>query len=222
MGAAMRTTVFGALAMAAAAGVPAVSAGAQTTGANGQSSAIYVAHLQPMNSSITGRKATGEARFTVKGNTLTITVNMQGVPPGMMHWQHFHGFKDNRDATCPTQAADANHDGIIDLIETGPTSSETMVPFNGDPAAMQVASNTYPKASAKGAYEYHATVSLKAMDAGFAKAFGDRNLDLDRRVVFIHGVPPATKLPASVASLGTIPAQVTLPIACGKIERVAH
>ena len=34
----------------------------------------------------------------------------------MMHLQHFHGFKDNRDATCPTEAADVNHDGIIDLI----------------------------------------------------------------------------------------------------------
>jgi hypothetical protein len=47
-------------------------------------------------------------------------------------------------------------------------------------------------------------------------------LDLDRRVVFIHGVPAATALPASVQSLGTVPAQVTLPIACGKIGRVAQ
>jgi hypothetical protein len=30
-------------------------------------------------------------------------------------------------------------------------------------------------------------------------------------------VPPTTTLPASVASLGKIPAQVTVPIACGKI-----
>ena len=36
----------------------------------------------------------------------------------------------------------------------------------------------------------------------------------------MHGVPLATKLPSSVASLGTIPAQVTLPIACGKITRL--
>ena len=32
------------------------------------------------------------------------------------------------------------------------------------------------------------------------------------------GVAPATTLPESVASLGTVPAQVTLPIACGRIE----
>ena len=35
----------------------------------------------------------------------------------------------------------------------------------------------------------------------------------------MHGVPSATTLPASVDSLGTIPAQVTLPIACGRITR---
>jgi hypothetical protein len=35
--------------------------------------------------------------------------------------------------------------------------------------------------------------------------------------VFIHGVPSTTTLPASAASLGKIPAQVTVPIACGKI-----
>jgi hypothetical protein len=33
-------------------------------------------------------------------------------------------------------------------------------------------------------------------------------------------VPESTILPASVASLDDIPAQVTLPIACGKIEKV--
>ncbi|MGH8396758.1 MAG: hypothetical protein ACRETA_00745 [Gammaproteobacteria bacterium] len=175
-----------------------------------------------MNSNVTGHKATGEARFTISGDTLTIRIKMHGVPPNVEHWQHFHGFKNDAAATCPTAAADVNHDGIIDLIETEPTSGTTMVPFNADPAAMQVASDTYPKASAHGSYEYKTTVSLKALQAAFAKAFDGQPLDLDRRVIFIHGVPATTKLPASVASLGTIPAQVTLPIACGKIERVSR
>lgn len=49
------------------------------------------------------------------------------------------------------------------------------------------------------------------------QAFDGSNLDLDRRVVLIHGT--ANTLAGSVASLGPIPAQVTLPIACGTIER---
>ena len=196
-------------------------ADAQAPDATDKSMAIYVASLHPMNTKVTGRETTGEARFAIMGNTLMISVNVHGAPADTEHWQHFHGFKDNRDAVCPTEAADANHDGIIDLIETEPASGTTMVPLNDDPVGMKVATNTYPKASADGSFQYQKAVSLRALKAAFAKAFGDRELDLDRRVVFIHGVPSATDLPASVASLGTIPAQVTLPIACGKIERVA-
>ncbi|MGH7043846.1 MAG: hypothetical protein ACREFY_17200 [Acetobacteraceae bacterium] len=193
-------------------------AGAQTSRGNGRQ--VYTARLLPMNTSVTGRKATGEARFTVSGNTLTISIAMRGVSPSMVHWQHFHGFKDNKAASCPTEAADVNHDGIIDLIETESTAGTTMVPFDSNPAGMDIAHGTYPKATKHGTYAYRKTVSLKALQTAFAKAFDDQKLDLDHRVVFIHGVPATAKLPSSVASLGPIPAQVTLPIACGKIERV--
>ena len=175
-----------------------------------------------MNTKVTGLETAGEARFSVKGDSLTITISAQKLPPDMVHWQHFHGFKDNRAATCPTEAADVNHDGIIDLIETEPTSGTTMVPFDEDPVAMDIGGGTYPKAGADGTFKYQKTVSLKDLDAAFTKAFGDKGIDLDRRVVFIHGILPSTKLPASAASLGTIPAQVTLPIACGEIKRVQH
>ena len=99
---------------------------------------------------------------------------------------------------CPTEAADVNHDGIIDLIETEPAAGTTMVPFDDDPVAMDIGGGTYPKAGADGTFQYQKTVSLKALDAAFAKAFGDKELDLDRRVVFVHGILESTELPASV------------------------
>jgi hypothetical protein len=132
---------------------------------------VYVAKLHPVNAKVTGLETTGEARFSVNGDTLTITVSAQKLPPDVVHWQHFHGFKDSRAAACPTEAADVNHDGIIDLIETEPTAGTTMVSFDEDPVAMDIGGGTYPKAGA-------------------------------------------------VASLGTVPARVTLPIACGEIRRV--
>lgn len=199
--------------------VLAVPATAQAPRGNGQSEAVYVAQLHPMNSKVTKLQTTGEARFTVAGDSLTISVHVENAPAGVTHWQHFHGFKDDRNASCPTGAADANKDGIIDLIETEPPSGTTMVPFIDDPASMNVAEGKYPKASAAGDYEYRTAVSLAALDAAFGKAFPGSKLDLDRRVVFIHGVSSSTALPASVASLGPIPSQVTLPIACGTIER---
>lgn len=196
------------------------ASGALAADPGSHSQSVYVAHLRPVNSKVTGLQTTGEARFLVIGDKLTISVTADGLPPDLVHWQHFHGFADNRAASCPSAAADANDDGIIDLIETEPAAGTTMVPFTDDPVAMDVAHGTYPKASAAGTYTYRQTVSLSALTAAFAKAFNDPRLDLDRRVVFIHGVVATTKLPASVASLGPIPAEVTLPIACGRIERV--
>lgn len=207
--------IAGALLVAAgAAGLPA-AASAQDK----QSNAVYAAHLSALNMTETGSAATGEARFTVKGDSLTIAVNASGLPKDITHWQHFHGFIDGRQSACPGKSADVNGDGIIDVVETGAAAGTTMVPFSGDPVSMDVPHGTYPQASPKGTLEYKETVSLTALQAAFEKAFDGQKLDLDRRVVFIHGIPDASKLPASVASLGPIPAQVTLPIACGRITR---
>jgi hypothetical protein len=168
---------------------------------------------------VTGSSATGEVRFTIRGDSLTILVNASGLPNDIEHWQHFHGFADGRQAVCPTVAADANHDGIIDVVETGTSAGTTMVPFSGDPVSMDVPHGVYPRASAAGALQYKETVSLSALQAAFSKAFPGQELDLDRRVVFIHGIAATNTLKASVASLGPIPAHVTLPIACGKVTR---
>jgi len=184
------------------------------------SRSVYVAHLHPMNNKVTGLQTTGEARFSIVGDQLTISLKARGLPPNIIHWQHFHGFADNRAASCPGAAADVNGDGIIDLIETGPAAGTTMVPFTDNPVAMDIAHGTYPQASANGTYTYRQTVSLKDLTAAFSKTFNDPALDLDRRVIFIHGVVNTSQLPATVASLGPIPASVTLPIACGRIERV--
>lgn len=182
--------------------------------------AVYVAQLNALNSSVTGSETTGEAKFEVHGDQLTISVQVTGAPPGITHWQHFHGFTDSRAAACATQDDDVNADGIVDLIETEKASGTTMVPFDNAPAAMDVAHGSYPQASADGSYTYSQTVSLSELSAAFDKAFPGQQIDLDRRVVYIHGVPEDTQLPATVASLGPIPASVTLPIACGVIARV--
>lgn len=194
----------------------------QAASSNNISKAAYVANLQPMNATLTHHETMGTAKFEISGDKLTISVMVKDASPNIIHWQHFHGFKGDLAASCATQAADTNGDGIVDLVETELASGTTMVPFDDAPSAMDVAHGVYPKASAKGTYEYRKVVSLKALTAAFAKAFDGQQLDLDKRVVMIHGVPADTKLPATVKSLGPIPAHVTLPIACGKIERVGR
>ena len=180
----------------------------------------YKAELSPLNSKTAGSEARGEATFTISGDQLTIHVSAKGVSPNMRHLRHLHGFaKGDRKAKCPAARNDKDGDGIIDLIETEPVAGTTMVPFHDDPVSMEIVKDTYPAAGADGSYSYEKTISLKALKDVFAAKFPGQQLALDRRVVFLHGVPASTKLPATVASLDGIPAQVTLPIACGEIKK---
>lgn len=182
--------------------------------------ASYVANLQGLNSNVTHMTTTAQAKFIVTKDSLFVIIDAKGVAPGIQHWQHFHGFADGKSASCAEQSNDKNSDGIIDVVETETTSGKTMVPFNDKPAEMNVGSNTYPKAGSDSTYHYEVSIPLAQLKASFAKAFGDSSLNLDKRVLYIHGVPSDTKLPSTVASLGDIPAYVTLPIACGKIEKI--
>jgi hypothetical protein len=213
-----RTTTIAALvsaAIAATALIVAPGAGAK----DGQ--VIYEATLAPLNATVAKSSTTGTARFTIAGDKLTIAIDVKGAPPGMEHLQHFHGFaRGTGNAKCPTEKDDSNMDGIIDIVETEPVAGTTMVPFHDDPVSLAIVNDTYPKAGSDGAYAYSKIVSLHALQQAFAKKFNGQKLDLARRVVFIHGIPRSTKLPTSVHSLDDIPAQVTLPIACGKIHKV--
>lgn len=181
----------------------------------------YVAQLKPLNSSVTGMQTTGRAQFAVSNGKLAIRVSVTGAPPGITHWQHIHGFVSGKNAQCATKKNDTNHDSVVDLIETKAVSGKTLVPLNGNPAAMQVSGGGYPVASANGSYIYQVIVPMAKLQSAFGKKFKGQKLDLAKRVVYVHGVPKATKLPASVSTLPGAPAYVTLPIACGKITAVS-
>ncbi len=185
-----------------------------------QDATTYRATLQPLNEKVTGSAAAGEITFTVSGDEIVVKETVSGVPASIEHWQHFHGFVEaGKAAACPDASADANGDGIVDVIETGPVAGETMVPFNDSPMDMDVVHGAYPVAGADGSFTYDKTISLKGLEDAFAAHFNGQSLDLDQRVLFVHGVPETAELPATVASLGDIPATTTLPIACGKIEK---
>ena len=202
--------------------VLAVSAAAMTACSSlgfGSKTTTYEAQLYPLNIDVTDAEATGTAKMEITGDTLVITVDMAGVPPNTVHWQHLHGLKTGGDASCARQSDDVNGDNIVDLIETERASGTTLVPFNDAPAKLDIPHGTYPTATPAGTYHYRQEVSLKELEKAFAKAYDGQELALDTRVVYVHGVPANTQLPGSVASLGPVPAHVTLPIACGKFTK---
>lgn len=180
----------------------------------------YKAHLTSLNADKIGSAAQGDAILTVQGEQLEVRIVMKGVPANIEHWEHFHGFPNAKDATCVTANMDKNRDGYIDLGETEPQSGTTMVPFNDKPEDMVIPTHTYPHASAKGDFEYTKMVPLKQLEQTFGRVYDGASLELDKRVIYVHGVPSDSDLPASVGSLGTVPSHVTIPIACGEIERI--
>ncbi|MFW6330130.1 MAG: hypothetical protein ACOC3J_00255 [Gemmatimonadota bacterium] len=183
----------------------------------GTTDQTFIAQLSPLNSDLLDDSPAGTATLEVTGDSLVITVLAEGLPPNMMHLQHFHGFEDGAAARCPTSEADENGDGVVDVTETAPLAGTTMVPFHDEPTNLEIDAQTYPRADSEGAYSYRQAVALEALEAAFEDRFGG-GLALQDRVVFIHGVPEGTALPETVQTKAGLPAHVTLPIACGELE----
>ena len=171
----------------------------------------YVAKLAPLNADKIGTSASGTANLEIVDGKLNVTIDLAGLSPNLMHLQHFHGFIDGKDVTCPTAASDANGDGYIDLVETEPTSGTTMLPFHAHPATLEIANDTYPVADKSGAAHYTHTDDVAALDKAPKEKLKATGLELSKRVIVVHGVPSDAKLPESVKSLPGVPAQVTIP-----------
>jgi hypothetical protein len=183
-------------------------------------SKTYRAEITPLNGSVTGKMPSGYASLKIQNDSLTIRVELSNLPPDMMHLQHFHGFTDGSDATCASMEQDQNNDGIVDLLETRNVSGVTLVPFHDDPASLAIKTHTYPVADQQGNVSYKQTLSLTKLTQNLQKTHNIEVPLFDNRVVYIHGINSDKSLPESVQSLPDVPANVTLPIACGKLKRV--
>ncbi|AUI71084.1 hypothetical protein COSHB9_23960 [Companilactobacillus alimentarius] len=180
----------------------------------------YIANIQPLNDEFIGTKAHGQATFTESDDKLHIEIEMFDTPKNTQHWEHFHGFPEGKDAQIATMAQDKNKDGLVDLPETEIVSGTTMVPFDNAPQHMDVPNDNYPVSDANGHFKYEMDVPLKELQNKFKEVFGTDDLELDKRVIYVHGVPDSLELPNSVAgAVGNYDAHTTLPIATGKIEK---
>ena len=148
---------------------------------------------------------------------LTAVVDVQGAEPNDsplpegLHPQHIHAA-----SQCPPMSADVNGDGIVDVIEGLPFYGAILVPLDGDISNTTSEIPTFPIATGdKGTYHYQASTSLATLEAAIGAP-----LALPTRHVVVHGVDINTPLPPSVQSLPGLPAQITLPVACGEIRKV--
>jgi hypothetical protein len=174
---------------------------------------VYVALLRPMNTRVSGGPVRGIAVVRVDGDRIDVTTLASGLSPGEPHMQHIHGFVSGDLAACPAQIADANKDGVIDVLEGLPYYGPILVPLDSD--LSDLGAQTYPTPSAAGVLRYEQRGSVSAIEAALGAP-----LELERRVVALHGIPPATELPATTGTLPGMPPQLTVPVACGELVRV--
>jgi hypothetical protein len=182
----------------------------------------YQVKLQPLNQNLLDDDFQGEGHFFAIGDEFRAFMRVQAAPPGL-HLQHVHSGR-----ACPSLAADANDDGVIDVLEARAVSGRVLIPLNGSLESQAEGEGNYP---AGVNYEYEQSASLSRMlgdlrghqsvsPEGMTKLDTDEELHLDGRVVIIYGVGTTTILPDTAQTIEGRPAHETLPIACGVIERI--
>ena len=185
---------------------------------------IYSADLLALNAHVGYRRVSGTARFQLVNGQLVASDNAVGLQPGMIHPQHIHAA-----ASCPPPSADVNNDGFIDVIEGVPFYGAILVPLDSDLTSQ--AGGEFPFVhNHGGSLQYRQSADLNAVLADLNAPDPDPSdavvklagapLNLSGRHVVLHGVSADTPLPSSVASLPGLPAYLTLPVACGEINRV--
>ena len=94
-----------------------------------QQAQVYRADLSGLNTDFTNGEISGTATVEIRNDSATITLDAQGLAPGMMHMAHYHGFPDGQAAQCPSNDQDQNDDGIVDMNEASQAIGEPLIAF---------------------------------------------------------------------------------------------
>lgn len=185
----------------------------------------YLAVFETVNPIVTG-KITGAFTFSrdTEIDELVGDVRITNAGPGVLHAQNLRV-----GGRCPTLQDDTNADGYIDAKEAEAVYGRVLFPLDGDISSQSSHDGEYPVGDTYGNYIYARATSfsqfisdLRAIDSGDGYfRLGSRDpLDLENRVVVVHGVDAAAALPTTVGSVGRFVNHQSLPIACGVLRKV--
>ncbi|HSP05349.1 MAG TPA: S-layer homology domain-containing protein [Acidimicrobiales bacterium] len=164
---------------------------------------------------LNGSTATGTATVLVNGNLATVTVDIAGASPGLVHAQHIHIGGNN---VCPTPADDTNGDGFISTPEGVPS-------YGGIAVSLTTEGDTSPASGlAIARMPVASDASVVSYERSFVLPAGVTAADVEDGVIVSHGVAattlgtdPATyDGPDSPLAEG-VPQEATLPAACGAL-----
>ena len=172
---------------------------------------VFGAALVPLN----GSGASGTATLVRQGTQLTTTINSSGLTPGQPHAQHIHGMA-QAISECPSLAADANADGLINTTEGAPFYGPIAVSFTtfGDTSpASGLAVDRFPVASSVGTVNY-----FRSLIAPPGVAFNLGNFAIVQHGVDLNG-NGVYDFSAGVSDLDpSLPQEATIPANCGVIN----
>lgn len=186
----------------------------------------YRAVLSSLNTNVAGN-TTGTVEITIEGDDIRVFSNVTGAPAGVKHLQNI-----TLSSSCPTEAQDVNGDSYVDIAESTTTTGPILIPLDSDLSA-QLDGMTYgPIANSEGTYIYRRSTTLSDLLSDLTTPDPDvldpivklpegQNLNLGGRVIIVHGVASSKNLPETVSSVGDLPSELSLPIACGKLVRVS-
>ena len=175
--------------------------------------------LSPVNTNVAG-EAAGTASFQIDADEFGANLEVTGAA-STSHRQHVH-----IGTACPSPDSDTNGDGFIDIAESNAVSGGVLIPLDNDLRA-QTAGGRYPFGRN---YSYNQTTSFQTMltelrlpdtdtSDSLVKLGVDENLNLEGKVVMVHGVSTTTSLPATVQGEGDQSPHQALPVLCGVITR---
>lgn len=167
----------------------------------------YRAILRPFNNHLSGFIPSGFAEINIAGDSASFKTMLDD-DARVVHMQSVH-----TGTRCPNAGDDTNDDSYVDIQEAYAVVGEVLIPLDSDLNNQALGAGIYPLG---GGFTYIEAASLKNLEKDVKSRTGE-NLKLAGRVVLMHGVNPATKLPSTFETLDGMPQQASAPIACGVI-----
>ncbi len=179
------------------------------------------AELTPVN----GTGARGTVTMTARDDgSLTVAIEARGLVPGQPHAQHIHGSAEGGHFMCPSEADDADGDGVLTNEEaTGEygTIYLSLTTRGGVSARAGLALDRMPVADSEGRLTYRRTLSADLVPDALAAR-------LSHVHVVLHGMDANDNGRYDVKGLGVstfardlgapgVPEEATNPASCGVV-----
>ena len=164
----------------------------------------YKAILRPYNFTVSGWIPNGMTDIKVVDGQLEIKSWLDD-SSNVTHMQNIHV-----GTVCPDVEHDSNRDGFVDFNESVRVAGGVLLPLDSD-LTSQDGSNVFPK----GNFTYYQKASVDEITASLQKDIG-----LEGKVIIIMGAVANRNLPATVSTVNGMTKELSVPIACGVIQRM--